>query len=68
MKWEYKTVVHSARVHGSLEDRLNQLGLEGWELVSLTGERKGRSTDENHGHGWRDESEFFLVFKRMEIR
>jgi len=67
MKWEYSTRNFRAHVHGDLEDFLNGYGEKGWELSQMIGQVKGRSTDENHGHGWRDESEFLLVFKKMVI-
>ena len=65
--WEYATRRFKAQIHGDLDDFLNHLGEQGWELSQMIGQSKGRSTDENHGYGWRDESEFLLVFKKMIV-
>lgn len=67
MKWEYKVRDFRPAIHGSLEAYLNDLGSDGWELVSHTLERNIQPSDENHGHSYRDMSYHFLVLKRLTL-
>jgi hypothetical protein len=42
-RWEYRSLSEPQQPGHTLEDRLNALGAEGWELVSL---------HISHGHFW----------------
>lgn len=66
MKWEYKVVGHRAQ-WGPVADKLNELGAEGWELVSAETQVNHVKDGSNHGHGYRDESTYVFIFKRMLV-
>jgi hypothetical protein len=43
-KWEYQTEIGKFEQLNDLIERLNQIGAEGWEAVSMTAEREGDDT------------------------